>query len=168
MTEPGWPRRTPATERERIVFDAMAAVRSFTDAMDRMHGGLRGDMDMNATDLAALRMMIVREQRGEYVTPHQLAEHLAITTASTTKLLDRLTETGYVERRPHPTDRRARIVTLTASARADFFRHMKQRMTRMREAMGGYSDDELRAVVRFLAEMEVALVGPEWGADPEP
>ncbi|MCT9820426.1 MarR family transcriptional regulator [Microbacterium sp. W1N] len=158
-------RRGPQTDRERVVFAAMEAVRSFTDAMDRMHGGLRGDMDMNATDLAALRMLIVREGRGEPVTPHRLAEHLAITTASTTKLLDRLTESGYVERLPHPTDRRARVVAITAAARADFFRHMAERMRRMREAMTPYSDDELRAVVRFLEDMEVALAGREWGRD---
>nr|WP_199692411.1 MarR family transcriptional regulator [Microbacterium telephonicum] len=141
----------------------MEAVRAFTDAMDRMHGTLRGDMDMNATDLAALRMLIVREQRGEVVTPHQLAEHLAITTASTTKLLDRLTADGYLERRPHPTDRRARVVAITDAARGDFYRHMGERMRRMREAMTVYSDEELRAVISFLEDMEVALATPEWG-----
>lgn len=167
MTDAAPGRRPPETERERIVYAAMEAVRAFTDAMDRMHGTLRGDMDMNATDLAALRMLIVREQRGDVVTPHQLAAHLAITTASTTKLLDRLTDTGYIERRPHPTDRRARVVAITATARADFFRHMGERMRRMRDAMTAYSDDELRAVIRFLEDMELALAGPEWGPSPD-
>ncbi len=135
----------------------MEAVRAFADAMDQMHGGIRGEMDMNATDLAALRMMIVREQRGEWVSPHQIASHLLISTASTTKLLDRLTDSGHVERRPHPHDGRARIVVLTDTARREFFRHFGERMGRMRGAMADYSDDELRAIVRFLGDMEVAL-----------
>ncbi len=96
--------------------------------MDRMHGGMKGDMDMNATDLAALRMLIVREGRGETVSPHDVARHLRISTASTTKLLDRLSASGHIERRPHPSDRRARIVILTDESRSSFFRHFGQRL----------------------------------------
>lgn len=151
-------RWVPQSERDELVMDAMRAVRAFSDAMDRMHGGLRDDMDMNASDLAALRMLIVREQRGEWVSPHDIAAHLAISTASTTKLLDRLTRSGHLERRPHPHDRRARIVVLSEGARAEFYAHFGARMRRMRVAMESYSDGELRAIVRFLGDMETALV----------
>ena len=150
-------RWVPRTARDELVMAAMASVRSFTDAMDRMHGGIRSDMDMNATDLAALRMLIVREQRGEWVSPHEIARWLAISTASTTKLLDRLSESGHVERRPHPHDRRARIVAITEHARREFYRRFGERMVRMRESMADYSDDELRAVIRFLGDMVKAL-----------
>lgn len=155
MTE----RWQPQNARDALVLQASRAVLAFTDAMDRMHGGVRGDMDMNATDLAALRMLIVREQRGEAVSPHDIAEHLAISTASTTKLLDRLTDSGHVQRQAHPSDRRSRVIVLTEGARADFYRHFGARMGRMRGAMHAYSDDELRAVVRFFGDMEEALTG---------
>ncbi len=153
MTE----RWTAETERDELVLSALTAVRAFADAMDRMHIGLRGEMDMNASDLAALRFMIVREQRGEWVSPRQIATHLSISTASTTKLLDRLTASGHLERRPHPSDGRARVVVLTEAARAEFYRHFGERMGRMRAGMESFTDDELRAIVRFLAEMETAL-----------
>lgn len=156
-------RWVPQTARDELVMETMKAVRSFSDSMDHMHGGVRGDMDMNASDLAALRMLIVREQRGELVQPHEIASHLSISTASTTKLLDRLTESGHVERRPHPNDRRSRIVVLTDTARTDFHRHFGERMRKMRAAMESFDDDELRAIVRFLADMEIAL-GREEGA----
>ncbi len=148
----------PKTQRDAVVLSALEAVRAFSDSMDRMYAGMRGDMDMNTTDLAALRMLIIREQNGEVVKPHDLATHLAISTASTTKLLDRLTEAGYLTRKPHPTDRRARIVALTEAARHEFHRHFGQRLKAMREAMVGYTDDELRAVVRFLSDMESAML----------
>lgn len=151
-------RWVPQNPRDELVMEAMTAVRAFSDAMDKMHGGLRGDMDMNASDLAALRMLIVREQRGEWVSPHDIASHLAISTASTTKLLDRLTLSGHLERRPHPRDRRARVVVLSQAARSEFYEHFGARLRRMRAAMDGYSDVELRACVRFLADMEDALV----------
>lgn len=151
-------RWVPQNARDQLVLDAMTAVRAFSDAMDRMHGGLRGDMDMNASDLAALRMLIVREQRGEWVSPHDIAAHLAISTASTTKLLDRLTASGHLERKPHPHDRRARIVVLSEAARHEFYQHFGERLRRMRAAMESYTDEELRVSARFLGDMETALV----------
>ncbi|MDF2580645.1 MAG: MarR family transcriptional regulator, partial [Microbacterium sp.] len=108
--------------RSRVERSALLAVRAFSDAMDRMHTGLRSDMDMNATDLSALRMLSIREQRGELVKPHDLARHLGISSASTTKMLDRLSKEGFIERAPHPKDRRALVITLTESSRQDFGR----------------------------------------------
>ncbi|WP_434810336.1 MarR family winged helix-turn-helix transcriptional regulator [Microbacterium sp. bgisy189] len=157
-------RWVPRTERDRLVMESMLAVRAFSDAMDRMHGGMRGDMDMNATDLAALRMLIIREQRGETVGPRDIATHLAISTASTTKLLDRLTESGHLERRPHPADRRARIVALTERARSEFFAHFGERMAKMRARMESYTDEELAAAARFLRDMADTLA-PETTPD---
>ncbi len=113
----------PQTSHEESVMDVLVAIRAFSDALDRMYGDMKGDMDMNASDLAALRMLIMREQRGESVSPHQVAKHLRISTASTTKLIDRLSASGHLERRPHPRDRRARVVVLTAESRAAFFQH---------------------------------------------
>lgn len=148
----------PRTDRDVVVLNALEAVRAFSDALDRMYAGMRGDMDMNTTDLAALRMLIIREQHSEVVKPHDLATHLAISTASTTKLLDRLTAAGYLVRKPHPHDRRARIVVLTEEARETFRRHFGERLRRMREATEPYSDDELRTIVRFLADIERAML----------
>ena len=147
----------PQTPRDELVLEAMEAVRAFTESMDRMHGGVRDDMDMNATDVAALRMLVVRERRGEWVSPHEIARHLSISTASTTKLLDRLSERGHVERRPHPHDGRSRIVVLTDLARREFTAHFGHRMRRMRDAMEDFDDGELRAVIRFLSGVGTAL-----------
>jgi DNA-binding MarR family transcriptional regulator len=132
-------------------------IRAFSDAMDRMHGGMKGDMDMNATDLAALRMLIMREQRGESVSPHEVARHLRISTASTTKLLDRLTASGHVERRPHPRDRRARVVVLTDASRQAFFRSFGRTLAAMRGVAEHYAEEDLRVIARFIAQVSVAV-----------
>lgn len=149
----------PRDDRGRLMLGALQAVQEFSDAMDQMHSGIRGDMDMNATDVAALRMLIMRERSGEDVQPQDIARHLAISTASTTKLLDRMSASGHVERRPHPHDRRARIVVVTDAARAEFFRHFGEHLARMRGGMADYSDDELRAITRFLDDMSGAMMG---------
>ena len=145
------------SSHDTVVRHAMQSVRAFADAMDRMHNGMKSDMEMNASDLAALRMIIMREQRGEQVRPHDVAEHLRISTASTTKLLDRLTRSGHVERLPHPHDRRARIVVMTDAARRTFYTHFGERLAEMRGVAERYTDDELAIVVRFLEEVTEAL-----------
>lgn len=153
MTTP-W---VPQTPHQRAVLDVLLGIRALNDAMDRMNGGMKDDMDMNATDLAALRMLIVREQRGEAVSPHEVAKHLRISTASTTKLLDRLEDAGYIERHPHPRDRRARILTLTAHSRATFFRHFVEHLDRMRQVTEPYTEDELTLIGRYLADLSQAI-----------
>ncbi len=148
---------SPQTPHEHAVMDVLVAIRALSDAMERMHSGMKGDMDMNASDVAALRMMIMREQRNQLVSPHDIARHLRISTASTTKLLDRLTESGHVERRPHPSDRRARVVVLTDESRAAFYRHFGERLQAMRRVAFGYDEDELAVVIRFLDDLSGAL-----------
>jgi DNA-binding MarR family transcriptional regulator len=43
----------------------------------------------------------------------QLAEHLDVTRQAAAQLVDELVAKGYVERRPHPQDARARLIVLT-------------------------------------------------------
>ncbi|KQZ84572.1 transcriptional regulator [Microbacterium sp. Root166] len=148
---------SPHTPHDRAVLQVLQAVRAFSDAMDRMHGGMKDDMEMNASDLSALRMLIMREQRGQAVSPHDVAQHLRISTASTTKLLDRLTASGHVERRAHPHDGRARVIVLTEESRRTFFRHFGDRLQAMRRVADRYTDDELVVIARFLAELGDAI-----------
>ena len=150
----------PLTPRDHAVMSVLRAIQALSDAMDRMQSGMKGDMDMNATDIAALRMLIMREQRGETVSPHQLAEHLRISTASTTKLLDRLTLSGHLERKPHPHDRRARIVVLTQASRDDFYKHFSVRLRAMRGVTEAYDEAELKVIAQFMGELGRALDPP--------
>ncbi len=48
----------------------------------------------------------------------ELAQRLAVTPRAVTALVDGLVESGYVERRPDPSDRRAMFVELTESGTA--------------------------------------------------
>lgn len=46
-------------------------------------------------------------------TVTELATHLGVTKQAASQLVDELVRKGYVERRPHPVDARARLVVLT-------------------------------------------------------
>lgn len=144
-------------DRAALELAALQAVRAFGDAHDRMSGGMKHGMRMNPSDLGALRLLIIREEQGRPVSPNEIARHLRISTASTTKLLDRLTASGHVVRTPHPTDRRARVIELTDESRAAFFRLFGPRLAAMRTAFAAFSDEELSAAARVLGVVGIAM-----------
>lgn len=144
-------------DQDDPVRSALLALRSLGDALDRMHSEIGDGMAMNLTDLRALRMMVEWERRGEDVSPHDLARHLRISTASTSKMIDRLSAAGHVERRPHPTDRRARVVVLTQHSRSTFYRHFGGHLGSMREIAADYDADQLRVIAEFFSRMATAL-----------
>ncbi len=143
--------------RSPQVTGVLTAIRAVSDAMDRMYGGMKDDMSMNMTDLAALRMLIMREQRGEAVSPHDLAKHLRISTASTTKLIDRLADAGHVVRLPHPTDRRARVVALTDHSKRSFFVHFRESLEAMSTVAAEYPPEQLEVISGFLLKLAAAI-----------
>ncbi len=62
------------------------------------------------TDRAAMRFVLEETDLGRLVTPSDLGEHLGIVSSSVTGLLERLRDGGLIETRPHPNDRRSKIV----------------------------------------------------------
>src|SRR5207244_11552123 len=54
--------------------------------------------------------------------PTDLAERVLITKSGLTRLLDRLVERGYIDRRPCPSDRRGQLIVLTQDGRRAFRR----------------------------------------------
>lgn len=109
----------------------LSAVRRFCGADHEMRRRMAVGMDMNTTDLAALRVVIAHEKADDPVTPLRLARHLGISGASTSKLLDRLTGSGHVERAPNPRDRRSSIVRAADHARLQ----VRERLGGMHERM---------------------------------
>ena len=58
----------------------------------------------------------------EGLRPTELAERVLITKSGLTRLLDRLVERGYIERRACASDRRGQLVLLTSEGRRTFKR----------------------------------------------
>jgi DNA-binding MarR family transcriptional regulator len=71
----------------------------------------------DGTPLTAARVRLLWDLQHEGPsTQHALATRLDVSPRNITGLVDALEAGGYVERSPHPTDRRATIVSLAASA----------------------------------------------------
>jgi len=91
----------------------LVAVRRWREAEQEVRFRSRTYMKLGETDMAALRYLVALKNQDRIATPKMLADHLGISTASTTKLLDRLAVAGHIERSPHPTDRRALMINIT-------------------------------------------------------
>ena len=68
---------------------------------------------LSDVDRTAVRFVVARATQVEQATPKDLAVLLGISTASTTTLLDRLIRGGLIETRPHPVDRRKKLLMPT-------------------------------------------------------
>jgi DNA-binding MarR family transcriptional regulator len=135
----------------------LRALRTFRRADEEMRRRMSADMDMNVSDLQALQLVIAAERSEVAATPRMLATRLGISTASTTKLLDRLTASGHLVRSPHPHDRRSVVVHATAHAHEEVrerLGHMHERMAQIAKAVPQHCRP---AVAEFLTEMAAEL-----------
>lgn len=81
---------------------------------------LRTYADQKAAQFGITRaqwVVLVRLDRSEGLKQSELAEILDLQPISLTRLLDKLSECGLIERRPDPDDRRAKRLFLTPQAR---------------------------------------------------
>lgn len=148
---PGTVSRAPA-ERELLhaVSDLIAADRAMRAAMAR-------EMGLGESDLRAVRFVMASTRADRLTSPHELAEHLGITTAATTTLLDRLTAAGHVQRVSHPTDGRAKVVVATEHAYESVRGHLADPHDGMRAAAARVPEHARAAVVAFLDEITAVM-----------
>jgi len=146
--------------REEIVEigELMNALGDLRTAEQRLAEASRRYMRLNDTDMRALHYLIVCGNRGEIATAGDIASHLRITSAATTKLLDRLERDGHVVREPHPHDRRAVAVRITEHTRASAMQTVGKQQARRFYAAARLSSAERQVVIRFLRDMTNELL----------
>lgn len=144
----------------RAAVEVLRAVRRFRAADLAMRTRARSHMDLNDSDLVALRYLIAAEKRNEAIGPKDLSLLLGISSAATAKLLSRLEGSGRLRREPHPSDRRAQVLHATAGAHAEVRQVLGEVHRRMLAAAEMLTAAEQRAVVRFLDELSGAMADP--------
>lgn len=146
-----------ADDRTRRGVAVLNALRDYRAAEAAMRRRTRSAMRMGETDLIAIRFLLKRESEGIPVSPKDLSTHLAISSASTTVLIDRLVRSGHVERRPHPTDRRGLIIVPTVTSDDEVRATLGDMHRRMIAVAEGLDDAEAVAVLGFLERMREAV-----------
>ncbi|PZF15489.1 MarR family transcriptional regulator [Curtobacterium sp. MCPF17_011] len=133
------------------------AMRRYRSAEVAMRQRTRDTMQLGPTDMAAVRHLLQARQRGTVVKPTGLAEHLGITTASTTALVKRLVAAGHVERRADPSDGRGFVLVATDSGDDIVRSHLTGVHARMIAAADRLSATTLTEMGAFFEEMTAAM-----------
>jgi MarR family transcriptional regulator for hemolysin len=124
-------------------------------------------LGQSGLSLATWRVLYHIGRRSEPVTQTQLAADLSIETPSLVRLLDRLAEDGWVERRVCSEDRRARRLYLTPRAKKAYSQISGTSLQVRKRLLREVDAEELRrcnlmlAKVRRTAEAELLREGVE-------
>jgi DNA-binding MarR family transcriptional regulator len=123
--------------------------RRLSTAVVLFHGAVADRLGLNLTDYKCLELLA----RGA-CSPGQLASASGLSSASTTLVLDRLEQKGFVRRTPDPRDRRRTIleVVMPGGAAERFQAATAGMRRRIQALMETFSDAELAAVSRYLEE----------------
>ncbi len=135
----------------------MGALAGLRAAEQRLAEASQRYMKLNRNDMRALHYLIAAKNQGVIATPGAIAEHLGISTASTTKLLDRLERAGHVTREPHPTDRRALAIAVTPETHEAALVTVGRQHAKRFHAAAGLGREERDVVIRFLERMTADL-----------
>lgn len=139
--------------------DVIATLLEYQMAEEAMSRRTRDSMRMGTTDLKALRFLIKAQSEQRIVSGRDVADHLGMTSASVTALLDRLTKSGHVQRTPHPTNRRSNMVTATEGSDEEVRQALGAMHGRMIEAAKALSPADAALITGFLESMTAAVDG---------
>jgi MarR family transcriptional regulator, transcriptional regulator for hemolysin len=123
--------------------DVARALRTYVDQCARRHGMTRAQW-----------AVLLRLDRREGMTQAEMADALEIQPISLVRLIDRLCEQRLVERRPHPSDRRANRLYVTPSGRATLERLAPLGRDISAEVLAGFDDAEIRRLLEQLLRVK--------------
>ena len=117
--------------------------------------------------------LLVRVFKEEGVTQARLAELLEVEPISVSRLIDRMTDAGWIERRLDENDRRVRQIFLTERSRTIFGEMRSVAAQVFESALFGLTPDERRVTLRGLNQICANLADDECLAvkphcEPEP
>lgn len=135
---------------------AWALMYGFVDANNR-----RGDLaEALGFRLGAGRGKVLFRLRHGPMTLGRLAEVIGADAPYTTLIVDKLEAHGLVERRPHPEDRRRKLVTLTAAGQ-QAIETADAILLRPPRALRSLPAEDLEHLTRLLARLTDANESPE-------
>lgn len=156
-----------AEEDVQQIGELMTALARLRDAERALNDASLEYMKLNRNDMRALHYLIASTNRGKVATPGAIAAHLGISTASTTKLLDRLAAGGHITREPHPTDRRALAIAITPATHEAALHTVGRQQSKRFHAAARLTRGERDAVIRFLNDMtnEITAGTERWARE---
>ena len=135
--------RSPRREMAFLVSDVARLLRTYADQQAAAFGMTRAQW-----------AVLVRLERSEGIKQSELAEMLDLQPITLTRLVDRLCDSGLIERRSDPNDRRAKRLFLMAAARPLLERLAVIGETLMTGVLDGVDDNALLGMLEHLGRMK--------------
>lgn len=143
---------------EHALDPLVAALRAILISGDRYRSAISEHFDIGAIESVVLSLL---SEAGQPLTPHQIGVRMLLSSGTVTAILDRLEKAGHIRRTPHPTDRRSRLIVLTALGRRVLQYSNHHLKAVVSSATEGTSTAELLHVMRrvgYLLDERTAMV----------
>src|SRR5690606_25788473 len=92
------------------------------------------------------------------MTPTELARHTGLSSGSTTAMLDRLEKKNFIQRTPHPTDRRGVLISINEDHAKMALPLVSGIQKAHRELIASHSEENLTIITDFLNKMAENLI----------
>ncbi|MDJ0686620.1 MAG: MarR family transcriptional regulator [Alphaproteobacteria bacterium] len=117
--------------------------------------------DRYGVSLARFDLLAVLYAAENGLTMGDIGRRLRVTGGNVTGLVDRLEKEGLAARRPHPTDRRAFFVALTAKGRRDFASMAQEHEGWVQEILAGVNESQRNDLTALLASVRASAMDAE-------
>jgi DNA-binding MarR family transcriptional regulator len=118
-----------------------------------------GKIDLTEARFTLVMMIYRIEWQFGFATPSQLAQHAGIGRAAMTQMLDGLAEAGWIDRNPHPDDRRKLSIRLTPASKRRLERFLPEHFERIGRLTSGLSAADLDSLNALMDKLEPGLAG---------
>jgi MarR family 2-MHQ and catechol resistance regulon transcriptional repressor len=113
--------------------------------------------DVGLSDFAVMEMLLHKGPQ----PVNEIGRHIELTSGAITTAVDRLESRGLVTREAHETDRRARIVRLTARGKDEAVKVFRVHRTAMDSAADGLSKTERATLIQLLRKLGTSAGVPQ-------
>lgn len=113
-----------------------------------VRGRLRERFDVT---LPRFDLMAQLDKAPDGMTLSDVSKRMMVSNGNVTGLVERLVESGHLDRRTSETDRRVQVIRLTRSGRAEFRRMAAAHQTWISDMFGDLSPKDVRELMRLLA-----------------
>ncbi len=141
-------------DRTEQVAELIRLLHGMGEGMARLAHDMAEASRSHPTDMTALSVL---SRTPVPLTVGELGTEMGLSKAATTSLVDRLERAGHVHRTRDVHDRRRWHLEVTPSAHAVADGVLSDFLQRTREALEGYSAEELAVASRFLTDVGEAL-----------
>jgi DNA-binding MarR family transcriptional regulator len=139
------------------VTDGTEAIRRLLIAAAGVRVTLARHLGLSVSDFNALDHVAQSQESGRQVGPTELAQHLGMTSASATVLVDRLETAGLLQRRPRADDRRRVLLEVTDRTREQIETHLGPALNEVHQLTESLTSAERDAVLTYLDRVCTAL-----------